>query len=209
MLLQKRAEMEVTDLPDLDELLFADHTKPFPYTKTLAEAAQDLLCVLYTSGSTGLPKPISWSHALIGTMDAVRLLPPTKGDHSLRPWIDSWNEQADFFKGIFHTLPSEQSINLKDLYQQHPTKPYLWSYKGRNDDIIALSNGYKIYPLDTEAFITTHPAIEGFLMIGSGKAQASLSIELRDAALTGKSDELLDSICGTVKKANSMSIHKT
>lgn len=359
--------MEVIDLPELDELLRADDTRSFPYTKTFAEAAQDPFCVLHTSGSTGLPKPISWTHALIGTMDAVRLLPPTKGDHGLRPWSDNWDDgdkiyssfpmthgagiimnillpalfrmhcimgppgvipnmnlidslaehgdvdiwsmipslvdelaenpdilakfasskficasggpvsplmggkvnqvvrvlnltgtteglfignlwteredwfnfafhpysgfefkevekglyehwvhrlhvegqaDRDLFQGIFHTFPSEKSINLKDLYKQHPTKPYLWSYTGRNDDILVLSNGYKISPLDTEAFITTHPAIEGCLMIGSGKPQAGLLIELKDATSTGKSDELLNSIWATVKKANSISLHK-
>jgi len=56
-------------------------------------------------------------------------------------------------------------VNLKDLYVKHPTKPGLWAYNGRNDDIVVLSNGYKISPLDTEALITTHPAIDGCLMV--------------------------------------------
>lgn len=79
-------------------------------------------------------------------------------------WIHR-NEHWPLFQGIFHTFPAKQSINIKDLYVKHPTKPNLWAFKGRMDDLVVLSNGYKIKPLDTEAFITTHPAIDGCLVV--------------------------------------------
>ncbi|KAF4900571.1 Non-canonical non-ribosomal peptide synthetase FUB8 [Colletotrichum viniferum] len=358
-LLQQR-EMQVLDLPGLDELLDAEGTEPYPFCKTFDEASQEPFCLLHTSGSTGLPKPIVWSHALIGTMDAVRLLPPTEGDGGMVPWTDNWNdgdriyssfpmshgagiimdillpslfnlhcilgppgvipnmnlidslaehakidvwsmvpslvdelgetpdvlpklrsskficasggpvspvstskvnkvirvlnltgtteglfignlwvdredwlyfafhpfsgfefkevepgvfehwvhrnEHGPLFQGIFHTFPDQKSINLKDLYTPHPTKPSLWAYKGRNDDVVVLSNGYKISPLDTEALVTTHPAVEGCIMIGSNKPQAGLLIELKDPS--SKTTQLLDSIWATVERANSLSMHK-
>ncbi|KAH6873804.1 hypothetical protein B0T10DRAFT_234380 [Thelonectria olida] len=352
--------MKLLNIPETGELLDAEKTEPYPYNKTFDEAIQDPFCLLHTSGSTGLPKPIAWSHGLIGTMDAVRLLPPTEGDDGLAPWTQDWrdgdriyssfpmshgagiimnillpslfglhcimgpagvipnlnlieslvdhgridiwsmvpslvdelgetpdilakfksskficasggpvtpvsaskvnevirvlnltgtteglfignlvvdredwlyfafhpfsgfefkevepgvyehwvhrNENWPLFQGIFHTFPDQQSINLKDLYVKHPTKPNLWAFKGRNDDIVVLSNGYKISPLDTEALITTHPAINGCLMIGTGKPQAGLLIELKDPS--SGNDELFDSIWSTVEKANSLSLHK-
>ena len=79
-------------------------------------------------------------------------------------WVHR-NKHWPLFQGIFHTFPAEQSINFKDLYVKHPTKPNLWAFKGRSDDIVVLSNGYKISPLDTEAFVTTHPAIDGCLVV--------------------------------------------
>ena len=79
-------------------------------------------------------------------------------------WVHR-NKHWPLFQGIFHTFPAEQSINLKDLYVKHPTKPNLWAFKGRSDDIVVLSNGYKISPLDMEAFVTTHPAINGCLVV--------------------------------------------
>jgi acyl-CoA synthetase (AMP-forming)/AMP-acid ligase II len=84
--------MQVLQLPKLAELLDAEGTKPFPYAKEFKDAAQDPFCMLHTSGTTGVPKPISWSHGLIGTMDAVRLLPPTGGDGGLPPWTALWDE---------------------------------------------------------------------------------------------------------------------
>ena len=90
-LLQQRP-MNVLDIPELHELLDAELTEIFPYEKTFDEAIQDPFCVLHTSGTTGVPKPISWSHGLIGTMDAVRLLPPAEGDNGLAPWTSDWKD---------------------------------------------------------------------------------------------------------------------
>ncbi|KAL8995489.1 MAG: hypothetical protein Q9169_004783 [Polycauliona sp. 2 TL-2023] len=343
--LQQRP-MDVLELPEVEELLDAQSVEAFKYETTFDAAIDDPFCILHTSGSTGLPKPIPWSHGLIGTMDAVRLLPPTEGDDGLAPWtslwkegdriyssfpmshvsiaslrtlgvypnmnlvealadhasIDIWsmvpslvdelgetpdvleklrpskficasggpvtpssagkvndvvrvlnltgtteglfignlvveredwlwfafhpfsgfefkelepgvfehwihrNDKSSLFQGIFRTFPTHQSYNFKDLYVRHPTKPNLWSFSGRSDDIVVLSNGYKISPLDTEAFIGTHPAINGCLVIGTGKPQASLLVELKDP--TVKNNELFDSIWSMVEKANTLSLHK-
>ncbi|KAJ3519615.1 hypothetical protein NM208_g14059 [Fusarium decemcellulare] len=353
--LQQRP-MQVMDLPELSELLpeaesETETVEPFPYTKRWEDAINDTFCMLHTSGSTGLPKPIAWSHGLIGTMDAVRLLPPHEGmepwakgvltcvegsgnfdgrgytgavwvtlrhgardvipnlelisslaDHAkidiwsmipsltdelgeapdilpklsrskficasggpvsptmgskvnefvrvlnltgtseglfignlwvdrqdwhwfaFHPWsgfefkevepglYEQWihrNKHADLFQGLFQTFRDQNSFNFKDLYVQHPNKPGLWAYHGRSDDIVVLSNGYKISPLDTEALVTTHPAIDGCLMIGSGKPQAGLLIELKDPAIKrDDNDELFSSIWALVEKANSLSLHK-
>ncbi|OAA72981.1 transferase family protein [Akanthomyces lecanii RCEF 1005] len=357
----KERPMTILDLPSLDTLLDSANTPAYPYTKTFAEASADPFCFLHTSGSTGIPKPIPWSNGLIGTMDAIRLLPRVDGDHDLLPWTTNWcahdriyssfpmshgagiimnillpalfnlhcimgpvnilpnitlvealaeqaridiwsmvpsltdevgetpdvlaklapskficasggpvspvsagkankvirvlnltgtteglfignlvppredwfwfafhpysgfefkqldedtyehwihrdEQHASLFQGIYHTFPEQQSINFKDLYMQHPTKPYLWAFKGRNDDLVVLSNGYKISPLQTEAFIATHPDINGCLVIGTGKPQAALLIELKDP--NGKTEEILDSIWDTVQEANAQMRHK-
>lgn len=120
-------------------------------------------------------------------------------------WIHR-NEHSSLFQGIYHTFPEKDSINFKDLYQRHPTKANFWAFKGRSDDLVVLSNGYKISPLETEAFVTTHPAINGCLIFGTGKPQAGLLIELKDPSQ--KTPELIESIWNTIQEANSMSRHK-
>jgi acyl-coenzyme A synthetase/AMP-(fatty) acid ligase len=92
--------MQVLQLPKLDDLLDAASTPPFTYTKTFDEAANDPFCMLHTSGTTGSPKPISWTHALIGTMDAVRLLPPTDGDGGLSPWTSLWHGGSTLYSSF-------------------------------------------------------------------------------------------------------------
>ena len=121
-------------------------------------------------------------------------------------WVHR-NSQWDLFQGVFYTFPDQQSVNLKDLYKRHPTKPYLYAYTGRSDDALVLSNGYKIAPLEAEALITTHPAIEGCLVIGQGKPQAGLLIELKDPS--ARNNELFDSIWKKVERANSSGFQKT
>ncbi|KAM7195495.1 acetyl-CoA synthetase-like protein [Rhypophila sp. PSN 637] len=356
--------MTVLDVPTVDELLDAADVKHFPYNKTWEEASEETFCVLHTSGSTGLPKPMRWSHALIGTMDAVRLLPPAEGDMGLAPWtslfeagdriyssfpmshgagtimdimvpsyfamtcvlgpsgvipnmdltasladhakIDVWsmvptlvdelgetpdvlarfksakficasggptspisagkvndvvrvlnltgtteglfignlvveredwrwfafhpysgfefrqvgdsneyehwvirNQHGPLFQGIFHTFPDKTEVNLKDLYVKHPTKPDHWAFSGRSDDVVVLSNGYKISPLETEALMCLHPAIDGCLLVGTGQMQAGLLVELKDpTTMIPVSKELLDSIWEVVQKANALSMHK-
>jgi acyl-CoA synthetase (AMP-forming)/AMP-acid ligase II/aryl carrier-like protein len=353
--------LKILELPSIDELLDAESVEPFPFDKTFGTSKNEPFCILHTSGTTGVPKPIFWTHALIGTMDAVRLLPPTEGDGGLAPWMDNWNpgdriyssfpmshgagvlmdivipalcnlhcilgpagvlpnlgllelladhakidiwsmvpsladelgehpdvlakfkpskficasggpvsplivskvnkvvrvlnltgtteglfignlwvpredwhwfafhpysgfefkevqpgifehwvhrnEHWELFQGIFHTFPNLDSVNLKDLYVRHPTNPTLWAFTGRSDDVVVLSNGYKISPLDTEALITTHPAIDGCLLIGSGKPQAGLLIELKDPSV--KNNELFDSIWAMVERANNSTFQKT
>jgi hypothetical protein len=56
-------------------------------------------------------------------------------------------------------------LTLKDLYTPHPTKPDLWVYKGRTDDMLVLSSGEKVRPLPMEAIINTHPAVKDCLMV--------------------------------------------
>lgn len=88
----KQKSMRILELPSLEELLDAETTEPFPFLKTFKEAVHEPFCITHTSGTTGVPKPISWTHGLIGSLDAVRLLPPTDGDHGLKPWTYNWNE---------------------------------------------------------------------------------------------------------------------
>jgi hypothetical protein len=48
------------------------------------------------------------------------------------------------YQTIFHTFPEIQEWRTKDLFKQHPSKPFLWKYSGRRDDIVVLSNGEKV-----------------------------------------------------------------
>jgi len=119
-------------------------------------------------------------------------------------WVHR-NAHASLFQGIFHTFPEQSSVNFKDLYTRHPTKPNLWAFKGRNDDLIVLSNGYKILPLELESLISTHPAINGCLVIGNNKLQAGLIIELKDPS--NQSSEVVESIWTLIERVALMARH--
>jgi acyl-coenzyme A synthetase/AMP-(fatty) acid ligase len=65
----------------------------------------------------------------------------------------------------------------KDLFRPHATKPNLWRFHGRTDDIIVLSNGEKLNPVPSEAIINSHPLVTAALIVGQGYFQAALLVE--------------------------------
>jgi acyl-coenzyme A synthetase/AMP-(fatty) acid ligase len=73
--------------------------------------------------------------------------------------------QLDLYQAFFQTFPDQEEVAIKDLYSKHPTKPGLFLYRGRADDVIVLSNGEKINPLDMEACINSHPAVKARLVV--------------------------------------------
>ena len=63
----------------LDELLAKGLVAQYTYDKTFEDAAHDPFIVIHTSGSTGLPKPITIRQGGLATIDAHRLLSPLNG----------------------------------------------------------------------------------------------------------------------------------
>ncbi|KAF5534203.1 transferase family [Fusarium napiforme] len=84
--IQQTRELRILEIPTVTELLHASSSANYPYTKTYDEAMGDPFCILHTSGTTGLPKPIYLSNGLLATMDAARILPPFEGDNGARSW---------------------------------------------------------------------------------------------------------------------------
>ncbi|KAI1177786.1 acetyl-CoA synthetase-like protein [Nemania sp. FL0916] len=93
-----------------------------------------------------------------------------RGDASLAP-----------FQGVFHAFPELSEWPMNDLYDCHPTKPFLWRYRGRKDDVVVLSNGEKIAPALMEAALSSAPSVRGAMVVGRGHFQPLALIELRDA----------------------------
>ena len=78
---------------------------------------------------------------------------------------------------VFHNFPSLDEWRTRDLFERHPTKPMLWRYVGRTDDVLVLSNGEKINPVHFEKALEGHSRIKGALMVGSRRFQAGLILE--------------------------------
>lgn len=96
--------MKVLTIQDVEDLLKIEDIPHYPYDKTFEEATTEPFCVLHTSGTTGLPKPIFWSHGLLSTLDAVRLLPAADGDNGLKPWTSQWHDKDRLYSAFpfFH-----------------------------------------------------------------------------------------------------------
>jgi thioester reductase-like protein len=105
-----------------------------------------------------------------------------------------------------HNLPGIPEYRTKDLFKQHPEKPGLWRYSGRRDDIIVLSNGEKFNPVPMELMIQGHPALSGALVVGMGRIQAGLLVEVKpEFHEHGTQDSsLMEEIWPVVEMANQL-----
>lgn len=57
----EKSSIRTIEIPSVETLINEVYPK-FPYKKTFAKARTEPLVVLHTSGTTGLPKPIIWTH---------------------------------------------------------------------------------------------------------------------------------------------------
>lgn len=58
------------EVPELSHLLATQDIPRYPYDKTFEAAQYDPIMVAHSSGTTGKPKPITWTHSLYATVDA-------------------------------------------------------------------------------------------------------------------------------------------
>ncbi|KAI6816579.1 acetyl-CoA synthetase-like protein [Hortaea werneckii] len=100
------------------------------------------------------------------------------------------NESSLKHQGAFWTFPELNEYPMKDLYEQHPSKPSMWAYRGRVDDVVVLSNGEKIMPKDAENAIASDENVRAALIVGNGQAQPGLLVEPKDelSAAGGQND---------------------
>ncbi|KAI9147253.1 chitinase [Paramyrothecium foliicola] len=78
--------IDMVHLPSLEELCTATSSgisRPFPFSKTWSEAKHDPLVILHTSGTTGHPKPIVFTHAYFARCVTANDWPAPDGWQSL------------------------------------------------------------------------------------------------------------------------------
>lgn len=68
---------------------------------------------------------------------------------------------------------------MRDVCSRHRTKPGLWLYRRRADDVIVFSNGKKINPTTVEGVVSLHRDVSAAIVIGQGRFQSSLLVEAK------------------------------
>lgn len=111
------------------------------------------------------------------------------------------NPKNERYHAIWNTFPDLQERTTSDLYSKHPTKPNLWRFEGRTDDLVTFLGGQKHNPVLYEEAIRTHPSVLSALVIGTGRRQPALLVELREDAPTAQ-EKVLQSLLPTIEKAN-------
>lgn len=67
--------MDNVTTPDLDYFLDQQQVEIVPFTKSFEEVRDKPFCILHTSGSTGIPKPVPVTYGSYGGMDSQLLIP--------------------------------------------------------------------------------------------------------------------------------------
>ncbi|KAI1324121.1 NAD(P)-binding protein [Xylariaceae sp. FL0255] len=121
--------------------------------------------------------------------------------------------RSDLINGMyafFHTHPHlDVEFRTSDLFSPLENERGWWVYRGRADNWIAMSNGLKMDPTETENAIASHPDVMDVLMAGSYRFSLCLLVELAEKAHVhrGESDdrrhdEIMEKLWPTIESAN-------
>ena len=105
---------------------------------------------------------------------------------------------------VFKIFPHLLEYRTKDLFIPHPSKPGLWAYKGRADDIIVFKSSFLCNPIAMEQRLSVLPEIRMALMVGTGRYQSALLIETEDdRAMTASAKQnFIKQVWPVVEEAN-------
>ncbi|TVY21569.1 Non-canonical non-ribosomal peptide synthetase FUB8 [Lachnellula arida] len=117
-----------------------------------------------------------------------------------------FKRQSQFarWQQIFHLHPHLDEFTTKDLWARHPTRPNLWRYSGRADDLVNLTHGESLYATPLETVIQEHPDIQTVIIGGEGRKRPFIMIEFGErASVSEKSKEAkLESVWPYIEQAN-------
>jgi len=105
---------------------------------------------------------------------------------------------------VFKVFPHLAEYPTKDLWEPYPTKPNLWTHKGRVDDTIVFKPGYMCDPTIMEQQVLQHPEVKAVLMAGTGRSQPALLIEGGSQKRLSRAEEqeLLEQLWPIIEEAN-------
>lgn len=176
-----------------------------PLARNIGDALSKVteVCQFYGQGETGCVQALvphrddwdtfEWHPSQEIVMDPV-------GVDDLYEMTMHRNPALEKLRGISTTYPDVAVWRTHDLFRKHPTKPNLWLFHGRSDDVIVLSTAAKVNPRSSEALISAHPLLKGALMAGQGYAKVVLILEPEDASQTPES--LVEAVWPTIEEAN-------
>ncbi|KAG6354291.1 hypothetical protein INS49_004896 [Diaporthe citri] len=94
----------------------------------------------------------------------------------------------------FHSYPELSEYRTKDLFSPVPGKDGWWTYRGRTDNWVIMSNALKMDPTDIESTVGSHPDVRGVLVAGDRRYRLCLLVELKDDAIPATDAEREDAL---------------
>lgn len=188
-------------LKQMDVVCFAGGALSLETGRLISAAA--LLLTTMGSTETGFPPSLEvsqddWNYFQFHPSSGIEFHQLT--DELYEQVIVKTTSAAEF-QSIFYAFPDIKQFITGDLFSRHPKNPNLWTYRGRSDDILVFSNGEKTNPISMELEIRNHPKVNDVLVVGHGKFQSALLIEL-NLGETAVDEGLVEDTWPLIEKAN-------
>ena len=162
------------------------------------------VCQMYGSAEAGqiqllVPQKGEWAYMEWNPYEEVDMQPMNEGMYEM---VLHQEPRFSAHRSLSHTFPDVKTWRTGDLFKPHPTKPGLWQFYARKDDIVVLSNGHKVHPSAFESALSGHPWLSGAIVIGSGRTRPALLLELSSTVAASERTEAMERIWPTVEQAN-------
>ncbi|KAJ7604121.1 hypothetical protein FB45DRAFT_1083333 [Roridomyces roridus] len=167
-----------------------------------------VLCGGYGSMETGIISPFFESHgkdwdyiSIREGIDIVAL--PEEDEPGL--YTHAYLVGPHFVTTVTNVeIDGRRGYVISDLLEQHPENPLLHRVRGRKDDLIAFSSGFKMNPVPVEAQINRNPFVESSVVFGYLKSNPGVIVQLRPEfrADEEKKGEMMESIWASVQSTN-------
>lgn len=124
-----------------------------------------------------------------------------QGDDEMHELVACRTPESEKLCNFWRTFPQETVFHTKDLFSPHPTKPDVWKYRCRLDDLILLTGEIKLYCRAIEEAIGDNPAVKGVLVGGDQRSHPFMLLEIHDDAAADH-ERAVDAIWEIVEQEN-------
>ncbi|KAI1762801.1 acetyl-CoA synthetase-like protein [Hypoxylon sp. FL1150] len=102
--------MEDVTIPDLEVFLDEQAVEPVAFRKSFEDVRNEPFCILHTSGSTGIPKPVSITYGSYGSMDSQLLLPSLGHKPTFLSYVQG--KRVFFALPVFHAASLNWTVGI-------------------------------------------------------------------------------------------------
>ncbi|KAI0389463.1 hypothetical protein F5Y17DRAFT_462718 [Xylariaceae sp. FL0594] len=171
------------------------------------------VCQMYGSLEIGqvqllVPQTGEWRYMEFNPFEEVDMQPYGDGEDGFEMVLHQ-DPKFALHRSLWHNFPKVKEWRTGDLFMPHPSKPGLWRFHSRADDLIVFSSSYKLRPVQMETIIQGDPRLSGALVVGQGKSGPLLIVEPKIAEPKPGTlqshenpDDFIDSIWPTIVEAN-------
>lgn len=108
------------------------------------------------------------------------------------------------YQPVFWIYPELMEWPMSDLFSKHPTKPNLWRYEGRRDDMIVMDFGHNFHPVYYETdILAKDPLVRSALIFGNGRPKLGVILELNNGPPDSvEMEKALQEIWPTIEECN-------